>query len=456
MGIDLGLRRVTALLGLLGNPHKTWYSIHVAGTNGKGSVCAYLTSVLKSANIRSGRFTSPHLVNRWDSITIDGVSISEAEFNKAESKVRAADTEHGIQATEFELLTAVAFEIFAKQKVTIAVVEVGLGGRLDSTNVLEPPQVHLSHSVSEEFESDSKSQKCGVLATIITKIGLDHQSFLGDTLEKIAYQKAGIIKPGVPCVVDASNEPETLSAVEKIANEVGAPLTKAAPILDSLSNTHIIETSSWGPINTNLTPLLGNYQKANLSCSLNALEILRQWFPNQLKDKSVIENGIRETEWSGRLQWLNIPSVGAAPPVKILLDGAHNPQAAEELAQFLDENVRTSAQSGQVNFVIAFTKGKDYGEIINRVIRPGDNVVTTQFGDVDGMPWIRSFSAEDTSNMVKNTIENVNVKAVSSADLDNSQLEAINQCRATSDSPIVVFGSLYLAGKIIEKVNYLK
>lgn len=116
MGIDLGLRRVTALLGLLGNPHKTWYSIHVAGTNGKGSVCAYLTSVLKSANIRSGRFTSPHLVNRWDSITIDGVSISEAEFNKAESKVRAADTEHGIQATEFELLTAVAFEILQNKR----------------------------------------------------------------------------------------------------------------------------------------------------------------------------------------------------------------------------------------------------------------------------------------------------------------------------------------------------
>lgn len=480
MGIDLGLRRVAALLLHLGNPHKAWYSVHVAGTNGKGSVCAYLTSILLASNIRSGRFTSPHLVHRRDSITIDGHAVSANVFDAAEAKVRAADKMHAIHATEFELLTATAFEIFAAQKVQVAVVEVGLGGRLDATNVLEPVacvgaeesdaasgpvSAQIQGLPTSVFEKYSRDRKCGVLATVITKIGLDHQSFLGDTLEKIAYQKAGIIKKGVPCVVDASNKLETLNTILQVSKDVNndenitfgnSPLlTKALPTKEG--QHWVVDTKTWGLINTELTPLLGNYQKSNLACAINAAQVLQKWFPEQMADKDTIQTGIKNTQWPGRLQWLDITS-DTSKPVKVLLDGAHNPQAAEELALFLDTHLRPLAPGKAVHFVIAFTSGKDYGDIIACVVKPGDTVVTTQFGDVDSMPWIKSYSAKETADMVCSTVKNVKVGSVDSQDLDNSQLEAIKQCQnqmLTENQPVVVFGSLYLVGKVLEKVGNL-
>lgn len=486
MGIDLGLRRVATLLGHLGNPHKSWYSVHVAGTNGKGSVCAYITSVLLAANIRSGRFTSPHFVHRRDSISIDGHTVSEADFNSADARVRAADKQHAVNATEFELLTATAFEIFSNKRVQVAVVEVGLGGRLDATNVLESATVELPSLSSSEsglkhatplpidrFESDSKNKKCGVLATVITKIGLDHQSFLGDTLAKIAYQKAGIIKKGVPCIVDGSNEEETLNTISQVSAEenIGEEdkehmslLAKQPMLIKAFATvkdneTAFIETKSWGSIDTNITPLLGEYQRANLACSIKALEVLQNWFPEQLGDLNTIEAGIRKTQWPGRLQWLDI-SNGSADPIKILLDGAHNPQAADELALFLDKYVRPNTQNNSIHFVIAFTSGKDYGEIISRVVKPGDSVVTTEFAEIDGMPWIHSYSAKETAEMVASTVKDVSVKAVKAEDMKHSQLEAIKQSNAEmlrsngkQKDPVVVMGSLYLAGKILEKVT---
>lgn len=450
MGIDLGLRRISQLLGFLGNPHKSWYSVHVAGTNGKGSVCAYLTSILQSASIRSGRFTSPHFINRWDAITIDGESITEKDFTAVESVVRAADAENNIGATEFELLTAVAFEIFARHKVRIAVVEVGLGGRLDSTNVLEPPKSSLPLTVNGGIND----QSAGVLATVITKIGLDHQSFLGDTLGEIASEKAGIIKPGVPSVVDSTNLEEAMSVVQRVAKENNSPLIKATALQNS--NTYVIQTQSWGDFDTQLTPLLGNYQKANLACALNALEVVSKWFPVQLKDKRVIEKGIKSTEWPGRLQLVDFQLPQTNKPVRVLLDGAHNPQAADELADFLDGHIRPTANDNAITFVIAFTKGKDYEDIIRRVIKPCDKVVTTEFSSIDGMPWISSYRAEETANMVSKTIKDVYVESVPGGRY--SQLDAVakayalsSHCNGDTISPIVVFGSLYLVGKIIER-----
>ena len=182
--IDLGLARIGRLLQAT---PQSWRAIHVAGTNGKGSICAYLSAALRSNGLSCGRFTSPHLIDRWDCINVNGRAVSETVFRDVEKAVRQRDQAESLGATEFELLAATAFGVFQREKVEVGVVEVGLGGKLDATNALR-------HKV----------------VTVIAKIGLDHQSFLGNTLEEIALQKAGIMRPGVPCVVDGSNHPSCL------------------------------------------------------------------------------------------------------------------------------------------------------------------------------------------------------------------------------------------------------
>lgn len=190
-----GLERIALLLKGI---HLPWKAVHVAGTNGKGSICAYLSALFHLTNIRCGRFTSPHLIDRWDCITVDEKPIAESIFRSVEERVKERNERHEIDASEFELLTATAFEIFAQERVEVAVIECGLGGRLDATNVIETP-----------------------LVTVISKIGLDHQGLLGDTLKQIAFEKAGIIKTGATCVVDGTSNAEALAEIECIADEKG-------------------------------------------------------------------------------------------------------------------------------------------------------------------------------------------------------------------------------------------
>ena len=193
--IELGLARISRLVR---QTPQSWKAIHVAGTNGKGTICAYLSAMLHASGIRCGRFTSPHLIDRWDCISINEHSVRESVFHEAEGLVMKRNQTGGIAASEFELLTATAFEVFAKEKIEMGVIEVGLGGRMDATNVMEQKAV-----------------------TVISKIGLDHQSFLGNTIEEIAREKAGILRPGVPCVLDRSNPPSVRKVVENYAEEIG-------------------------------------------------------------------------------------------------------------------------------------------------------------------------------------------------------------------------------------------
>ena len=198
--IELGLGRISRLLKDI---PIAWRAIHVAGTNGKGSVCSYASAMLNAGSIKCGRFTSPHLIDRWDCITINDRVVDQRLFCQVEDVVKSRDQKNGIKASEFELLTATAFEIFNHEKVEVGVVEVGLGGRNDATNVLQDP-----------------------LVTVITKIGKDHQSFLGNSLEEIAYQKAGIMKQNVACLVDGSNEGSVIDVLKQNAKESqAAPLT---------------------------------------------------------------------------------------------------------------------------------------------------------------------------------------------------------------------------------------
>ncbi|KAF8535651.1 Mur ligase [Trichophaea hybrida] len=377
--IDLGLKRISQLI----SPSTLrWKAIHVAGTNGKGSVCAYLASALHASGIRVGRFTSPHLINRWDCIMLSNRTVSKSTFLAVEEKVLEKNKRLEIGATEFELLTATAFELFTIGGVEVGVVEVGLGGRGDATNVLE---------------------EANTLVSVITKLGLDHQGFLGDTIEEIAGEKAGIAKHGVPIVVDGSNPASVIDVVKRVVAEVGVgEVVLAAPDMTGGGEVGCeIATPTFGKLHFSRF-LPGGYQPYNLSCAINALSLIAPRFPT-LTPASIVA-GIADTKWPGRLEQLDItallPSGGGGGGGRgeggdtVLVDGAHNPQAQQELRAYVDAHIRPLAKAGKVYWVLAATKGKDVPGMIRELVGDGDAIVATRFGGVDGMPWVQSVEAE--------------------------------------------------------------
>ncbi|MCJ1225089.1 folylpolyglutamate synthase [Toensbergia leucococca] len=405
--IELGLARIGRLL-----QHTTlrWRAIHVAGTNGKGSVCAYISAMLNSGNIKCGRFTSPHLIDRWDCITINEETVKESLFLQVEAQVKLKDKNEDIRASEFELLTATAFEIFAQENVDVGVVEVGLGGRLDATNILQNPMV-----------------------TVITRIGKDHQSFLGHSLEEIALQKAGIMKEAATCVVDGTNPPSVLQVLETNAQKVKAgPVIIVSPALGEVQN------DVWRVLSKND---FEHHQQTNICLALEAVK-------NALYELKSSQNSLRllpavlAVQWPGRLQRLSLKLLTGRQP-DILLDGAHNAQSAEVLGSFVKRKLRTTASS--VTWVIAFSQGKVLQELLAHLIEPGDNVVAVSFGPVAGMPWVQPTKVEDILNAVQKTGKVDHVHSVA----DNVE-EALRWATTTSDGgPLVVAGSLYLVSDVL-------
>lgn len=398
--ISLGLNRVALLLKCLGNPQNTFKAIHVAGTNGKGSVCAYISSVLVASKISTGRFNSPHLIHRWDCIQINGKSVEKELFLEVENHVKSVNDFHKLQSTEFELLTATALEIFHRTNVRIAVVEVGLGGREDATNI---------------FTGDD------VLCTVITKIGLDHQGFLGNTLAEIAFQKGGIMKNKAPCIVDASNELDVLTELRKISKDVGCSLILA----DSA------ETIS--------SPLNGSYQKQNLGVALKAIETLQE--KENLITQASIKEGISKTTWPGRLQLVKIGNH------QILVDGAHNTQSAKLLREFVDSELR---KNGIITWVIGFSKPRsEFVQMLQEFgIKQSDKVVGTEFGPVEGMPWVKAANASEIS--IDSTAFTQNV-TVFGGDKNRITVEHLNEL--CDSSQVVVCGSLYLVSELFKQLE---
>ncbi|KAI1308509.1 folylpolyglutamate synthase-like protein [Xylaria venustula] len=402
--IELGLARITALLK---NTPQTWKAIHVAGTNGKGSICAYLNAMLRASRVSCGRFTSPHLVDRWDCITINDNPVSEAKFNHFEQLVKRRNDEQRLQASEFELLTATAFEIFEAEKVEFGVVEVGLGGRLDATNALHHKTV-----------------------TIISKIGLDHQSFLGNTLEEIALQKAGIIRPKVPCVVDASNSPSVVDVIRSHANSLDASLSLAALPSNGFA----------GKLGEQLEP----HQQQNLLCAYEAFHLA---YPGYTMSKDELFSVGATAVWPGRLQSVDIRKItGRTKP--ILLDGAHNPQSADVLSAFVEKRLRV--QGKPVTWVISASAGKDISEILKLLLRDGDNVATVEFGPVDGMPWVRP----TTSATILQTINDIGISLSAQHDAQADVVKGLDWASEIShDGPLVIAGSLYLVSDILKRLQ---
>ncbi|MCB8749835.1 bifunctional folylpolyglutamate synthase/dihydrofolate synthase [Planktothrix agardhii] len=334
-GINLGLERIKNLLKRLGNPHLNVPIIHVAGTNGKGSVCAYLSSILSQAGYRVGRYISPHLVDWTERLSINQQPISQSDFLEVLQQVENAILPDEFPPTLFEVVTVAAWLYFAQQKVDIAVMEVGLGGRLDATNVCDYP-----------------------LVSVITSIGLDHQEYLGSTIAEIAFEKAGIIKPNCPVVVGIL-PPDAQQVIQQRATELNAPVTWVKPAVWVKQNG-IQQTANYQGLEYPL-PLLGNIQLINSAIAIATIQILHQqgW---KISENALIQ-GIEKAQWPGRLQWITWKQH------RLLIDGAHNPAAAVALREYVD-----SLEVSSISWVMGMLSTKDHTNIFKALLRPGDQL----------------------------------------------------------------------------------
>lgn len=409
--INLGLARISQLLR---NTALPWRAIHIAGTNGKGSVCAYISAMLKAGNVSCGRFTSPHLIDRWDCITINEEAIDKDVFAAAEQKVQQMNAAEGIGASEFELLTATAFILFSQQKIDYGVVEVGMGGTKDATNILQQPAV-----------------------TVITKIGEDHQSFLGRTLEEITEHKAGILKPGVTCVVDGSNDERVLTKIRDRVVDRHAMSSVCVPN-DRPENESLI----WSVLRKDDYEI---HQQMHVSLAFEAV-CVALGSSHSVQDLSRLLPAVRSTVWPGRLQIINIKALTGRTE-DVLLDGAHNKQAADVLRTYVDRRLRQGTKS--VTWVIAVSKGKAVHDLLSALLQPQDSLVASEFGAVSGMPWVSPIG----SGEITSAAEEVGLQS----NMVHSKVDIVEALelatRLSLGGPVVVAGSLYLVSDVLRAIR---
>ncbi len=344
-----GQKLLCAILDVMGNPQRDLKFIHIAGTNGKGSVCAMTAIILKAAGFRAGMFTSPHLDKFNERLLINGEPISDSDFASGMAIVKkACDQVLGLNMTPsyFELLTLLCFWYFKEQAVDFVVLETGIGGRLDSTNVIENP-----------------------LISVITNIGLDHQEYLGDTIEKIAAEKAGIIKKNSPAVLYYSTN-AVYNVIKNKSEEMEVPLFSTDTVKAIVNNSGLDGTDFdlWlfdKHLKNLKIHLIGNYQVENAKTAVLTATVLSQ---NGIDiSEQAIRTGLENTRWPGRMELIS-----DNPP--ILLDGCHNPQGAEALSESLSPIVKNR----RVILMLAVMKDKDYGTLINILNDMAYAVILTQ------------------------------------------------------------------------------
>ncbi|MCC3419985.1 MAG: bifunctional folylpolyglutamate synthase/dihydrofolate synthase [Microcoleus sp. PH2017_29_MFU_D_A] len=411
-GVHLGLERIHQLLEKLDNPHKQVPIIHVAGTNGKGSVCAYLSSVLTAAGYRVGRYTSPHLIDWTERICINQKPISPIALQDCLEKVVRAAEGNTETPTQFEIITAAAWLYFAEQKADIAVIETGLGGRLDATNVCETP-----------------------LVSVITSISLEHWQILGPTVADIAGEKAGIIKSKCPVVVGELPESARL-VVEKRIQELGCPAVWVKPAVDLKDGFAEYYPSPEIGVNSDFSgvkiryklPLLGQVQLMNSAIALATLHTLQNlgWQISQ----SAIAQGIAQTQWPGRLQqvtWNNR---------NILIDGAHNPAAAIALREYVDN---LTASPSPINWVIGILATKDCDDILQALLKKGDRLYLVPVPDQN------SASPTELAAIAENICPELTLTQAF-PDLTTALDAAV-----TDENLTILCGSLYLVGYFLQQ-----
>ena len=350
-----GLERMVKLLALRGNPHLKLKVIHIGGTNGKGSTIAFLKNTLEKMGLRVGVFSSPYLIHYTDQIAINGESIPEAKLEVLMSEYRSLLEGEHAQAlqgtTEFEIITAIAYDYFASEQVDVAIMEVGMGGLLDSTNVCQP------------------------ILTGITTIGLDHVALLGDTLEAIAEQKAGIIKQGVP-LVTGNIVPEALAVINQIAKVKQAPRLSYGDDYqvnhrESTVTGEIFDYSSSVRQGHFQTGLLGLHQIENAGMALTLLDAYCREIGLELPENDLVVQALEETSWPGRFE------VVSKRPLMIL-DGAHNPHAVKALLATLEE--RFADYHKEILFTCIKTKAlEDMLDLLGTL--PDAELTLTHFDD---------------------------------------------------------------------------
>ncbi|WP_042203422.1 bifunctional folylpolyglutamate synthase/dihydrofolate synthase [Paenibacillus camerounensis] len=350
-GIRPGLERIELLMEKLGNPHRRLKFIHVAGTNGKGSTCAFLTSVLLKSGYSVGTFTSPYITKFTNRFQYNGTDIPEDTLTALAAKLRPLVEEIAAgelgSPTMFEVATALAILYYAEYCFPDVVVwETGLGGRLDVTNIVLP------------------------VVSVITNVGHDHTDVLGDTLEKIAFEKAGIIKPGVP-VVSCVSQPEVIAVLKERAEACRTKLYLAGEDF-----TYELEGIEEGVQSFNFKgpfrdlqvgiAMKGEHQLSNAAGAMMALEVLRQYMAFMLDDEDVLE-GFKDTFWAGRLE-----EVSQHP--RIVLDGAHNPEGAESLARSLPQFY----QYGKLNLLMGMLANKHHESYFKHILPIVDTLILTE------------------------------------------------------------------------------
>ncbi|TVP75333.1 MAG: bifunctional folylpolyglutamate synthase/dihydrofolate synthase [Gemmatimonadales bacterium] len=324
-----GLDRMERLLSSVGSPQKAFPVLHVAGTNGKGTVARTWASILQAAGFRTGLYTSPQLRFFRERILVDGVPVPDDSLQEMAEQLRPAIVR--TQPSFFEATTALGFLALARAGVEIAVLEVGLGGRLDATNVVDP------------------------VLTVITGVGLEHRDLLGDTLEEIAREKAGIFKPGIPAYTVA-RDPDVVRILTEEAASLGIPLTHIRPPegrWDLGGARFGLRTRRWGRLEIE-SPLVGEHQMANVALAVRSLEALP---PRFLPTRAAILEGVRRVRVPGRVQ------VVTDPPRQWILDVAHNPEAMAALGRVLD---RAAPPEPRVA-VVGILADKDWGEMVPEV-----------------------------------------------------------------------------------------
>ena len=430
-GVKLGLESSFQLLAHLGNPHQRVPVIHVAGSNGKGSVCAYLSAILTAAGYRVGRFISPHLVDWTERICLNDQPISSEDLYSLLEQVVAAIGPTDPPPTQFEVITAVAWLYFAQQKVDVAVMEVGLGGRLDATNVCDRP-----------------------LVSVITSISREHWQRLGPTLADIAGEKAGILKSGCPAVIGPL-PPEAASVIHRRLADLGCTALYPLPakaLADGWAEYHGLDEAdvvlkaedgslTEGSIQLEMTiryrlPLRGAIQLQNSALAIGAIQVLRH--QDWAVSSDAIARGIEQTKWPGRLQWF------AWKGHKLLVDGAHNPASAEVLRQFVDS--AEAGRAGQpVHWVMGMLSTKDHADIFQALLRPGDSLYLVPVPD---------HSSADPTQLA--TLAQTVCPDLAACRTNGDVFTALTEAIAIADqstplAPLIVLcGSLYLIGHFLK------
>ncbi|HGP8483056.1 TPA: folylpolyglutamate synthase/dihydrofolate synthase family protein [Streptococcus pneumoniae] len=350
-----GLERMVELLALRGNPHLKLKVIHIGGTNGKGSTIAFLKNMLEKLGLRVGVFSSPYLIHYTDQVSINGESIPETRLETLMADYQSlleGEADANLQGTtEFEIITAIAYDYFASEQVDVAIMEVGMGGLLDSTNVCQP------------------------ILTGITTIGLDHVALLGDTLEAIAEQKAGIIKQGMP-LVTGRIAPEALAVIDRIAEGKDAPRLAYGTDYqvrhqESVVTGEVFDYTSAVRQGRFQTSLLGLYQIENAGMAIALLDTFCQEDGRELASNDFLGQALEETSWPGRLE------IVSRDPLMIL-DGAHNPHAIKALLVTLQE--RFADYHKEILFTCIKTKAlEDMLDLLGAM--PDTELTLTHFAD---------------------------------------------------------------------------